>query len=251
MSTEVLLSANGISKRFGAVEALRGVSISIAGGEVVGLVGDNGAGKSTLVKCLAGVYTPDEGHVEVEGTRVLLRSPMHARSLGVETVFQDLALAPDLDVTANVFLGREIRRRGLLGRLGFVNRPKMREMARTFINQVGITTLDSVNALAEQLSGGQQQALAVARARAWASKVLLLDEPTAALGVRQRGIVLDLIRASRDRGEGVMIVAHDLPSLISVADRVVVLRHGVVVSTMTASEVTAERVVAAMLGAPQ
>src|SRR5579859_6206843 len=207
MSSEVLLSANGIRKRFGAVEALRGVSITITAGEVVGLVGDNGAGKSTLVKCLAGVYTPEDGHIEVAGARAVLRSPMHARSLGVETVFQDLALAPDLDVAANVFLGREIRRSGFLGRLGFVNRPKMREMAWTFINEVGITTLDSVDALAEQLSGGQQQALAVARARAWASKVLLLDEPTAALGVRQRGIVLDLIRASRDRGEGVLLVA--------------------------------------------
>jgi len=251
MSSEVLLSANGIRKRFGAVEALRGVSITITAGEVVGLVGDNGAGKSTLVKCLAGVYTPEDGHIEVAGARAVLRSPMHARSLGVETVFQDLALAPDLDVAANVFLGREIRRSGFLGRLGFVNRPKMREMAWTFINEVGITTLDSVDALAEQLSGGQQQALAVARARAWASKVLLLDEPTAALGVRQRGIVLDLIRASRDRGEGVLLVAHDLPSLISVADRVVVLRHGLVVASMRAGEVTAERVVAAMLGAAQ
>jgi simple sugar transport system ATP-binding protein len=245
-----VLLATSLQKTFGAVRALKGVDFSVRAGEVVGLMGDNGAGKSTLVKCLAGVYLPDAGTIAIDGEEVVLSSPVRARERGIETVFQDLALAPDLSVTANIFLGRELLHRGLLGRLGVYRRREMTRRAEELVATAGITTLRSVETATENLSGGQRQALAIARARAWASKVLILDEPTAALGVRQRGIVMDLIRKSRDDGMGVVVIAHDIPALVSVSDRLVILRHGVVAADMEAKSATSDAILSAMLGAP-
>jgi simple sugar transport system ATP-binding protein len=241
------LRAVGVTKRFGHVEALRNVSLDLTAGEVVGLVGDNGAGKSTFVKCVCGVYESDEGYVEIEGERVAFDSPMAARKMGIETVFQDLSLAPDISVSANVFLGRELRRHGVLGGLGFLDFRQMHERAGSFIHEIGID-LPSVKVPAELLSGGQRQAVAIARARAWASRVLLLDEPTAALGVRQTEIVLDIIRASAKSGMAILVISHDLPSILSVSDRIVVLRHGRIVADFPTEQVEYSDVVSAMLG---
>lgn len=243
----VVLKAKNIVKRFGHVQALGGVDFELKRGEVVALVGDNGAGKSTLIKCFSGVYQADEGEIEIDGVPVKINSPMESRHYGVETVFQDLSLAPDVSVAANVFLGREIEKQGILGKIGFLDYPEMQKRAAKFIREVGVN-LPSVEIPAESLSGGQRQAVAIARARAWASKVLLLDEPTAALGVRQTEIVLNIIRASKDRGMGIVVISHDLPSVLKIADRVVVLRLGKVAGNFQAESVTYADVVSAMLG---
>jgi simple sugar transport system ATP-binding protein len=241
------LRTHNITKRFGHVEALRGVSIELHSGEIVGLVGDNGAGKSTLIKCLCGVYHPDEGTIEVEGQQVTFDSPMAARELGIETVFQDLSLAPDISVASNVFLGRELRTPGLLGKLGFLNYRDMRKEADKYIQEIGIT-LPSVAVPTEMLSGGQRQAVAIARARAWASRVLFLDEPTAALGVRQTEIVLDIIEASAAKDMAILVISHDLPSILRIADRIIVLRLGEVVADYPVDKIEYADIVAAMLG---
>lgn len=245
-----VLSAKKIIKTFGPVRALTGVDFSVNAGEIVGLMGDNGAGKSTLIKCLSGAYIPDSGSIEIDGQVIQLENPLHARELGIETVFQDLALAPDLSITANIFLGRELLCSGLLGKLGFYRLAEMKDKVRELIAAAGITTLKSVDLPTENLSGGQRQALAIARARAWASKVLILDEPTAALGVKQRKIVMNIIRECRDQGMAVVVIAHDVPALIEVCDRLVILRHGCVAANLPTSSATHEEVVSAMLGAP-
>jgi simple sugar transport system ATP-binding protein len=244
-----LLQARNIVKTFGPVRALRGVDFHVRRGEVVGLVGDNGAGKSTLVKCLAGVHVPDVGEILIDNRAVRLTSPTRARESGIETVFQDLALAPDLSVTANIYLGRELRRGGLGGRLGLLDKAAMKRHATELIAAAGITTLRSVDTPTENLSGGQRQALAIARAQAWASKMLILDEPTAALGVRQTRIVMDVIRRARDQQMAVVVVAHDIPALFDVCDRLFVLRHGEESADLDTSQASHEDVLAAMLGA--
>jgi len=247
-SDEPVLRASGLMKQFGAIRALADIDFMIRAGEIVGLVGDNGAGKSTLVKCLSGVYEPDGGTIELDGAPVRMASPMSARASGIETVFQDLALAPDLSVSANIFLGRELMMRGPLGYLGFYDSAAMRTRSQELIAAMGITTLSSVDELTENLSGGQRQALAVARAKTWASKVLILDEPTAALGVRQQGIVMDVIRESSRSGMAVIVVAHDLPALFEVCDRLTVLRRGRLAADLVTAETSQEEVVSAMLG---
>lgn len=246
-ATPPALRAQGIVKRFGHVEALRGVSLQLLPGEIVGLVGDNGAGKSTLVKCICGTYQADAGSIEIAGNRVFFESPMAARRLGIETVFQDLSLAADISVSANVFLGRELRRKDLLGRLGVLDFREMHTRAEKYIREIGID-LPSVDVPAEMLSGGQRQAVAIARAQAWASRVLLLDEPTAALGVRQTRIVLEIIRASAERGMAILVISHDLPSILGVAHRIVVMRQGRLVADFKAEGLEYHDVVAAMLG---
>lgn len=244
-----VLQTRNIVKTFGPVRALRGVNFHVRHGEVVGLIGDNGAGKSTLVKCLAGVHLPDMGEVLVDDSIVRLTSPTRARECGIETVFQDLALAPDLSVTANIYLGRELRRGGLAGRLGLMRKSAMKRRAEELVAAAGITTLNSVDTPTENLSGGQRQALAIARAQAWASKVLILDEPTAALGVRQTRIVMDVIRRARDDDMAVVVVAHDIPALFGVCDRLFVLRHGQQSADLDTRHASHEDVLAAMLGA--
>jgi simple sugar transport system ATP-binding protein len=243
-----LLEARGLVKRFGHVEALRGANFAVHSGEVVGLVGDNGAGKSTLVKSLSGTLQPDEGEIMFDGRPVHLDGPHAAQALGIETVYQDLALAPDLDPAANLYLGRELLMGGLLGRLGLLDNKAMRaETARIFstLNVV----LQRTDTPVTNLSGGQQQGVAVGRAVAWANRVLFLDEPTAALGVVQTRNVLDLIRRVRDRGIGVVLVSHSMPDVCAVADRAQVFRLGRRVAVLQKADMTLENLVAAMTGA--
>ncbi|GLP80000.1 ATP-binding cassette domain-containing protein [Mycobacterium antarcticum] len=246
--TDAVLSARDVRKTFGRVEALRGADFDVRRGEVVALMGDNGAGKSTLVKVLSGVVRPDSGEVFVDGTRVDIGSPQDARDAGIETVYQDLALADTLDPAANLFLGREIRRGGLLGTLGFLDNRAMRERAGEVFRSLEVT-LRSERDPVGNMSGGQRQGIAVSRAATWAQHVLFLDEPTAALGVRQTRTVLDLVRRVRDRGIAVVLISHSLPEVMAVADRIEVMRLGRRVDTFLVPETTAEQVVAAMTGA--
>ena len=244
---EPLLAARGVVKRFGHVQALQGADFSAYPGEVVALIGDNGAGKSTLVNVLSGVLSPDEGEITVDGVPVQFDGPMDAQRHGVETVYQDLSLAPHLDAAANLYLGRELFRGGLLRPFHALDRPAMRKAAVQAFAELGVTLLD-VNAPVGALSGGQRQSVAVARAVAFANKVIFLDEPTAALGVVQRGRVLDTVRRVRDRGISVVLISHNMPEVLSVADRVEVLRLGRRVASFNAAETSIEELVGAMTG---
>ncbi|MCP2261019.1 simple sugar transport system ATP-binding protein [Streptoalloteichus tenebrarius] len=243
-----LLEARNLVKRYGSVEALRGASFEVRAGEVVALIGDNGAGKSTLVKCLSGAERPDSGEILLEGRPVVLDSPTTARQLGIETVYQDLAVAPELDPAANLYLGRELRRGGLLGRLGMLDKAEMRRRAAEHFRTLGVQ-VQSLDVPIGALSGGQRQGVAVARAVVWANKVVFMDEPTAALGVVQRERVLDVIRRVRDTGVAVVLISHNMPEVQAVADRVEVLRLGRRVARFTAADVSLEQLVGAMTGA--
>jgi simple sugar transport system ATP-binding protein len=243
-----LLEARRIVKTFGHVEALREANFAAYPGEVTALIGDNGAGKSTLVKCLAGTQLPDRGEIRFAGERVRLDSPNAARRVGIETVFQDLSLAPDLEPAANLFLGREILRPGLLGWLGVLDRKAMRAKAVEAFSELGVTLKDNRAPIAG-LSGGQRQSVAVARAVAWASQLVIMDEPTAALGVVQRERVLETIRHIRDRGIAVVLISHNMPEVLAVADRVEVLRLGRRVARFAAAETSLDELVGAMTGA--
>ena len=242
--TDPLLEARDVTRRFGHVQALRGAAFTAYAGEVVALIGDNGAGKSTLVKTLAGALRPDSGQILLDGRPVHLTDPVAAQRLGIETVYQDLALAHDLDAAANLVLGRELTRFPFLNVL---DRAAMRRRAVEAFDELGIR-LPDLSAPVRQLSGGQRQCVAVARAVAWASKVVFMDEPTAALGVVQRAQVLDLIRRVRDRGVTVVLISHNMPEVLAVADRVEVLRLGRRVATFTAADTSVERLVSAMTG---
>ena len=243
-----LLQARDLRKSYGSVQALRGASFDLAAGEVVALIGDNGAGKSTLVKCLSGVEAPDSGEIVIDGSPVVLDSPSAARAHGIETAYQDLAVAPDLDPAANLFLGRELRRPGLLGALGMLDKQRMRREAAEQFSRLGVT-LQDIDVPIGSLSGGQRQSVAVARSVVWASRVVFLDEPTAALGVVQRERVLDVVRKVRDTGVAVVLISHNMPEVLAVADRIEVLRLGARVARFTASDVTLEQLVGAMTGA--
>lgn len=245
---EPILEARGLVKRFGRVRALRRTNFTVYPGEIVALVGDNGAGKSTLVKTLAGVHQPDAGEIIFAGRPVTLDSPVAARRLGIEVVYQDLALAPELDAAGNLFLGREIPLPGLLGRLGFINKTEMRHRSDKVFDDLSVKIADT-GAPVAFMSGGQRQGVAVSRAVAWANKVLFLDEPTAALGVVQTGNVLDLIQRVRDRGIAVVFISHNMPQVLEVADRIEVLRLGRRVARFNRGSVTMENIVAAMTGA--
>jgi simple sugar transport system ATP-binding protein len=240
-----LLEARDLAKRYGQVRALDGASFAVYPGEVVALIGDNGAGKSTLVKILSGAVRPDNGQILVEGKPVHLSGPLDARRYGIETVYQDLALAPDLDAAANLHLGREIY---LIPFLRVLNRSEMRRRAVRAFADLGVE-LPDVSAPVGTLSGGQRQSVAVARAVSYASKVIFMDEPTAALGVVQRGRVLENIRRVRDRGISVVLISHNMPEVLAVADRVEVLRLGRRVARYTASGASVEQLVGAMTGA--
>ena len=241
-----LLEARGLVKHYGSVLALDGASFSAYPGEVVALIGDNGAGKSTLVKTLSGVIRPDAGQILVNGSPASFSSPLDARSYGIETVYQDLALAPDLDAAANLHLGREIYR--WFRPLRVLNKTEMRRRAVAAFADLGID-LPDVTAPVATLSGGQRQSVAVARAVAYASKIIFMDEPTAALGVVQRERVLDNIRRVRDRGISVVLISHNMPEVLAVSDRVEVLRMGRRVARFTAADTTIEQLVGAMTGA--
>jgi len=243
--TEPVLEARRLVKHYGHVLALDEADFSAMPGEVVALIGDNGAGKSTLVKTLVGAIRPDSGEILVDGTPVQLTSPVDARRHGIEAVYQDLALAPDLDAAANLHLGREIY---LVPFLKVLDRRTMRRRAIEAFADLGIE-LPDVGAPVGTLSGGQRQSVAVARAVSYASRIIFMDEPTAALGVVQRGRVLDTIRRVRDRGVSVVLVSHNMPEVLAVADRIEVLRMGRRVAVFTASQTNVDELVGAMTGA--
>ncbi|MGW4132060.1 ATP-binding cassette domain-containing protein [Amycolatopsis japonica] len=246
--SELLLDAQNLVKRYGSVEALRGASFQARAGEVTALIGDNGAGKSTLVKCLSGAEQPTSGSILLDGSAVVLDSPTTARRMGIETVYQDLAVAPELDPAANLFLGREIHRKGILGKLGMLDKKEMKRQAVEEFQRLGVT-LQSTDVPIGSLSGGQRQSVAVARSVVWASKVVFMDEPTAALGVVQRERVLDVIKKVRDKGIAVVLISHNMPEVLSVADRIEVLRLGKRVARFTGDGAKLEDLVAAMTGA--
>ncbi|MGI5155157.1 ATP-binding cassette domain-containing protein [Microbispora sp. CA-102843] len=248
-SADLAVRVRGVRKRYGHVEALRGVDLDIAPGEIHALLGDNGAGKSTLVKVLAGAVTPDEGTVEINGVPHRFTGPRDAQAAGIETVYQDLALAPTLPPDANLFLGREPSRPGLLGRLGFVDRKTMRAEAATHLRRLN-SKIQDLGAEVGSMSGGQKQAVAVARAAMWGSALIMMDEPTAALGVAQTESVLELIRRIRDeKGLPVLLISHNLPDVFRVADRCTVLRLGRRVLTAPMADVTSTDLIRAMTGA--
>ncbi|MEA2608637.1 MAG: fructose transport system ATP-binding protein [Chloroflexota bacterium] len=245
-----VIQAIGLIKTFGRVVGLDGADLELYPGEVLAVIGDNGAGKSTLIKCLSGAMIPDAGDILIEGRPVTLRRPQDARAAGIETVYQSLALAPALDIASNIYLGREIRRPGPLGSvLRMLDHGEMRRRAREQLRDLGIGTIQSITQAVESLSGGQRQAVAVARAAAFGSKVIILDEPTAALGVRESGQVLKLIRELRDRGLPVILISHNMPNVFEVADRIHIQRLGRRIAVITPSSHTPSDAVAIMTGA--
>lgn len=242
-----VLQAKGITKEYGHVQALAGADFEIASGEVVALIGDNGAGKSTLVRILSGSEFPDQGTILFEDREIRLSSPNDAKSLGIETVFQDLALAPHLDPIQNFFLGREIMKPGLAGFLGFTDTAKMRIKGQEAFNELG-ATVRNFRGPVGQMSGGQKQSIAVARAASWARKVIFLDEPTAALGVVQTKGVLDLIRRISAAGVAVVFISHSMPHVLEVSDRVCVMRRGRAVANYKTADTNIDQLVATMTG---
>ncbi len=248
MENTPLLVARGITRSFGHVVALRGADVAARAGEVSAIVGDNGAGKSTLIKILSGALQPDGGELLLDGKPIHLTSPQDARAFGIETVYQDLALAPSLDVASNLFLGREARQPGLLGALGFLNDRAMRKRAQQEMTNLQIG-LSSVRQPVLTLSGGQRQAIAVARATAWGKRIVIMDEPTAALGVRESNMVLRLIERVKSEGIAVIMISHSMPEVFEVADRITILRLGRTVRQMRRDETSMTDVVAFMTGA--
>jgi fructose transport system ATP-binding protein len=246
-----ILEATGLVKRYGQVVALDRADFDLFAGEILAIIGDNGAGKSTLIKALSGALQPDEGEIRLDGKRVHFRSPRDARRAGIETVYQDLAVAPALDIASNIFLGREARRRGPLGlALRILDKRAMRrEAARHFADlKIGVQSMAQP---VESLSGGQRQGVAVARAAKWAQRLAIMDEPTAALGVKETRQVLDLIRRVRDSGLPVILISHDMPHVFELADRIHIMRLGRRVAVVTPQTHTMPEAVAIMTGATQ
>jgi simple sugar transport system ATP-binding protein len=238
------LEARNVTKSYGTVRALRGMSFQAFPAEVTALVGDNGAGKSTLTKVLSGVIQPDTGEVLVDGRSVTIADPQHAAAMGIETVYQDLALAPDLDAAANVFLGRELRRFTVLH-----NHPEMRRRTVERFKELGVGMVQDMRVPVASFSGGQRQSVAIARAAMWAKHVIIMDEPTAALGVIQTQKVLDLIRSVRERGLAVVFISHNLPQVLEVSDRIEVMRLGARVARFDRGEADVDHLIAAISGA--
>lgn len=232
---------------FGSIQALKGISLEIYPGEVVALVGDNGAGKSTLIKVISGALQPDSGRIYIEGEPVRLNSPAFARELGIETVYQELALAPDLDIAANLFLGKEQLRPGFLGRLGFLDERRMAEFAQNTMKRLNVP-LNYVGQRVETLSGGQRQSVAICRAIAWKKRLVIMDEPTAALGVEESAKVLNLVREVKRTSTAVLMISHNMSHVFEVADRVVVLRLGEKVASALVKETSMDAVVSWITG---
>lgn len=245
----VVLEARNVSKSYGHVRAVRNASLAVNEGEVLALVGDNGAGKSTLAKILAGSVIQDSGSLHYAGAETSVASTRDVQKLGVEVVYQDLAVCPDLPVLENMFLGRELYERGLRGMFRVVSRKAMAEKARVALEDVG-TTIRSVQEPVRDLSGGQRQAVAISRAVMWARLAIIMDEPTAALGTRQTERTNDIILRAARRGLAVLVISHDIPNMLRVADCMAVMRHGTVVDHRPTSELTIEGIVALMLGGP-
>jgi len=248
--TEPILEAQGLVKRYGRVTALAGADLDLLPGEILAVIGDNGAGKSSLIKALCGAVVPDEGEIRLDGRPMSFATPVDAREAGIETVHQTLAVAPSLDIAANLYLGRELRRKGVLGSvLRMLDRTGMREEAKRQLDALGIMTIQNPGQAVETLSGGQRQAVAVARAAAFGSRVVIMDEPTAALGVRESRAVLDLILQVRDRGLPVILISHNMPHVFEVADRVHIQRLGRRKAVVDPKSISMSDAVAIMTGA--
>ncbi|OCC02880.1 sugar ABC transporter ATP-binding protein [Labrys sp. WJW] len=248
-SSEVILEARNVIKRYGHVTALDGVDFELRRGEILAVVGDNGAGKSSLIKALTGALRPDSGEILLDGQPVHFKGPLDARHRGIETVYQDLAVAPALDISSNLFLGRELRMPGVLGSVfRRLDKARMREEARKAMAELKFR-LPSIHNAVEALSGGQRQGVAVARAALFAKKLAIMDEPTAALGVRETGQVLELIRAIRDRGLPVVLISHNMPNVFELADRIHIMRLGRRAAVVSPKTHSMADVVAIMTGA--
>jgi fructose transport system ATP-binding protein len=246
---EIVLEARNIVKRYGHVTALDGANLELRAGEVLAVIGDNGAGKSTMVKVLCGAVVPDQGEVLLDGVPVHFQSPLDPRKRGIETVYQDLAVAPALDIATNLFLGRELRCRGILGSwFRLLDKRRMKTEAQKEMAELKFR-LPSIDSAVEDLSGGQRQGVAVARAAIFARRLVIMDEPTAALGVRESGEVLNLIRTIRDRGLPVLLISHNMPHVFELADRIHIMRLGRRVALTTPREHSMGEVVAIMTGA--
>ncbi|RBP14334.1 monosaccharide ABC transporter ATP-binding protein (CUT2 family) [Roseiarcus fermentans] len=246
--SDPILSIRGLTKIFGGLVAVDAVSFDVRRGEVVGLLGDNGAGKSTLIKCVSGVHRPEEGEIRFDGEPALFASPMDARRAGIETIYQDLALANNLDVGANIFLGREARRRRLGGLIQTLDDKFMLRESRETLDSLQIR-FPSLTQPIQTLSGGQRQAVAIARAVYWDAKLMIMDEPTNNLGVPEQMKVLELIRTLRDRNVPVILITHILPDAFAVTDRVIVMHRGRKVAEKATASTTAEELVQYMVGA--
>ncbi|MEU6511658.1 ATP-binding cassette domain-containing protein [Streptomyces sp. NPDC020192] len=249
-ATAPVLEAKGLVKLFGKVVGLNDVDLTLHPGEVLAVIGDNGAGKSTLIKCLSGALVPDQGSLFVNGEEVHFKRPQDAREAGIETVYQTLAVAPALDIASNLFLAREVRRKGVLGSVfRMLDTSEMKRQAADHIKRLGIGTLQNINQAVETLSGGQRQCVAVARTAAFGGRVVILDEPTAALGVRETGQVLKLVRDLRDQGLGIILISHNMPNVFEVADRIHIQRLGGCAGVITPQSHSMEDAVAIMTGA--
>ncbi|MCV3736437.1 ATP-binding cassette domain-containing protein [Rhizobium sp. TRM96647] len=252
MAAEPILTARGLVKRYGRVTALDNADFDLYPGEILAVIGDNGAGKSTLIKAISGAVTPDEGEIRLEGEAVHFRSPIEARRAGIETVYQNLALSPALSIADNMFLGREIRKPGMLGSVfRKLDRSAMEKFARNKLSELGLMTIQNINQAVETLSGGQRQGVAVARAAAFGSKVIILDEPTAALGVKESRKVLELILDVRSRGLPIVLISHNMPHVFEVSDRIHVHRLGRRLCVVDPKEHTMSDAVAFMTGAKE
>jgi len=247
-----VLQARGLTKRYGRVVAIESGDLELYPGEILAVIGDNGAGKSSLIKALSGAVIPDSGDILLDGQPVHFRNPMDARAAGIETVYQTLAVAPGLDIADNLFLGREERKPGILGTLfRMLDKKHMRTEAKRHMNELGVATLQNIGQAVESLSGGQRQAVAVARSAAFGSKVVILDEPTAALGVKEGNRVLQLIRDVRDRGLPVILISHNMPHVYEIADRIHIQRLGRRATVITPQSHTMTQAVAIMTGATE
>ncbi len=249
---EPILKARGLFKRYGNVVALNNTDFDLYPGEILGVIGDNGAGKSTLIKALSGAVTPDHGEITLEGKTVHFRSPQDGRKSGIETVYQNLALSPALSIADNMFLGREIRKSGPLGSLfRLVDRAAMQKFARDKLSELGLMTIQNINQPVETLSGGQRQGVAVARAAAFGSKVVIMDEPTAALGVKESRRVLELIRDVKKRGMPIILISHNMPHVFEVCDRIHIHRLGERLCVINPKDYSMSDAVAFMTGAKE
>lgn len=250
MNEKLVIEARGLNKRYGRVVALDDVDFEIRDGEVLAVIGDNGAGKSSLIQCLSGAIQPDEGEILIDGQVVTIKNPVEARQLGIETVFQTLAVSPALEIWSNIFLGRELRRKGILGKVfRILDKKRMREEALEVMSQLGLQTLQNINQSVETLSGGQRQGVAVARAAAFGSRVVILDEPTAALGVKESGRVVKLIQDIKAKGIPVILISHNMPQIFEVADRIHIQRLGKRIALVETSRIQMADAVALMVGA--
>lgn len=243
-----LLRAIDLTKRFGGLTAVNKMSLDVYPGEVVGLVGDNGAGKSTLIKMISGVYQPDEGEIQFGDQEMALNDPREARDIGIETIYQDLALAENLDVSSNIFLGREVKKPFVGNLVKTLDRRYMRRESATVLDRLGIH-IPSLVQQTRTLSGGQRQAVAIARAIYWNARLMIMDEPTAALGVAEQRKVLLLVRTLREQGVPVIIISHNMQDIFAIADRIVIMRRGRKVGERMAAKTTVDEIVSLMVGA--